>query len=58
MPENKLTITLTDDQRKQIKDATGESITELSIDLGSTGLLTDVELEQVGGGYYKIHLEP
>ncbi len=50
MAENKLTIALTSDQQKQIKDATGESITELKIDLGSTGDLTDVELEQVAGG--------
>ena len=58
MAENKLTIALTDEQQKQIKDATGKSITELNIDLGSTGHLTDVELEQVAGGYYKIHIEP
>jgi hypothetical protein len=50
MAENKLTIKLTDEQQKQIKAATGESITELKIDLGSTGDLTDVELEQVAGG--------
>ncbi len=37
MAENKLTIALTDEQQKQIKDATGEGITELNIDLGSTG---------------------
>lgn len=37
--------------QKQIKDATGESVTELSIDLDSTGHLTDVELEQVSGGF-------
>ncbi len=50
MAENKLTIKLTGDQQKQIKDATGESITELKIDLGSTGQLTEVDLEQVVGG--------
>jgi hypothetical protein len=58
MVENKLTIALTDEQQKQIKDATGKSINELNIDLGSTGQLTDVELEQVAGGYYKIHIAP
>ncbi len=51
MAENKLTIRLTDDQQKQIKVATGQSITELNIDLDSTGQLTDVELEQVAGGF-------
>ncbi len=58
MADNKLTIALTDDQQKQIKDATGESITELNIDLDSTGHLTEVELEQVAGGMssqYKTH---
>ncbi len=50
MADNKLSIALTEDQQKQIKDATGESITELNIDLGSTGYLTEVELEQVVGG--------
>ncbi len=50
MAENKLTIKLTGDQQKQIKDATGESITELKIDLGSTGQLTEADLEQVVGG--------
>ncbi len=50
MAENKMTIALTDDQQKQIRDATGESITELTIDFGSTGRLTDLELEQVAGG--------
>ncbi|MGA7410842.1 MAG: hypothetical protein WBW33_10175 [Bryobacteraceae bacterium] len=53
MAENKLTIKLTDEQQKQIKDATGKSITELNIDLASTGQLTEVELEQVAGGEYK-----
>ena len=56
MAENKLTIALTDDQQKQIRDATGESIIELTIDLGSTGHLSDADLEKVVGGYYKIHL--
>ena len=50
MPESKLTIALTEEQQKQIKDATGESITELNIDLSSTGHLTETDLEQVVGG--------
>ncbi len=51
MAENKLTIALTDEQQKQIKDATGKSINELNIDLGSTGQLTEGDLEQVVGGF-------
>jgi hypothetical protein len=50
MAGNKLTIKLTADQQKQIKDATGKSITELNIDLAATGGLSDKELEQVAGG--------
>ena len=47
---NKVTIKLTNDQQKQIKDATGRSITELNLDLAGTGNLTEKELGQVSGG--------
>ena len=47
---NKLTITLTDVQQKQIRDATGKAITELIIDLASTGNLSDEDLKQISGG--------
>ena len=50
MAGNNLTIKLTDDQQKQIKAATGKSVTELSIELAFTGHLTDKELEQAAGG--------
>ena len=50
MAGNKLTIKLTDDQQNQIKSATGKSITELNIDLGSAGHLTEKDLENVAGG--------
>jgi len=50
MAGRNLTIRLTDDQQKQIKDATGKNLTELSIDLASTGHLTEMELEGVAGG--------
>jgi hypothetical protein len=50
MAGNKLTIKLTGDQQKQIKDATGKSITELNIDLASAGGLSQKELDQVAGG--------
>ena len=53
MAGNKLTIKLTDDQQKQIKDATGKSIKELNIDLGSSGALSEKELANVAGGYLK-----
>ena len=50
MAGKNLTIKLTDGQQKQIKDVTGKNLTELNIDLASTGHLTDKELEQVAGG--------
>ena len=50
MAGKKLTIKLTDDQKNQIKNATGKNITELNIDLGSTGHLSEQDLENVAGG--------
>jgi hypothetical protein len=50
MAGNKLTIKLTDDQQKQIKDATGKSITELNIDTAAMSALTDEQLGQASGG--------
>jgi len=50
MAGSRLTIKLTDDQQKQIRDATGKSLAELNIDLASSGHLTDQDLERVAGG--------
>jgi hypothetical protein len=58
MAGNKLTIRLTDDQQKQIKDATGRSITELNIDLAATGNLSEKDLEQLAGGVQKVRESP
>ena len=46
----KLTIKLTEEQQKQIKDATGKSLTELSIDVTAAGNLGEKDLDQVAGG--------
>ena len=46
----KLTINLTDDQQKQIKDATGKAITQLSFDTAAISKLTDEDLDRVAGG--------
>ena len=54
----KLTIKLTEDQQKQIKAATGKSITELNIDLASTGHLTEKELGEVAGGVVRDKTSP
>ncbi len=50
MAGNKLTIQLTEDQQKQIKDATGKSIKELSIPIAATRDLSDNDLDHVSGG--------
>ncbi len=50
MAGNKLTIKLTDEQQKQIKSATGKSISELMIDVAATGDLTKGDLDKVAGG--------
>jgi hypothetical protein len=50
MEGGKLTIKLTEEQQKLIKDATGRSITELSIDTAGISALSEEELEKVSGG--------
>jgi hypothetical protein len=53
MAENILKIKLTDDQQKQIKGATGKSITELNIDTAAMSALTDEQLGLLSGGVGK-----
>jgi hypothetical protein len=50
MAGNILTINLTDEQQQQIRAATGKNISELNIDLSSTGSLSEQELDKVTGG--------
>jgi len=50
MAGKKLTIQLTADQQNQVKAATGKSITELHLDLGTAGSLGEKELDNVAGG--------
>ena len=47
MPTRELTIQLTEDQQKQIKNATGKTVTELSIDPDQ---LSQKDLEKAAGG--------
>ena len=54
MAGNKLTIRLTAEQQKQIENATGKRITELNIDLASTGQLNEEDLQQLSGGVQKV----
>ena len=48
--KNMLTMKLTREQQKQIADATGKTITTLSIDVTRFASLSDEELGQVTGG--------
>ena len=50
MAGNILTISLTNEQRQQIRAATGKNLSTLNIDLTSTGNLTDKDLDNVAGG--------
>ena len=50
MKDKQVTIQLTSEQRKQIAERTGRNVSELNIDLASTGNLSEKDLEQVSGG--------
>ena len=45
-----VTLTLTPEQRKQFKDATGQDATELHLNVETKGQLSDAELGKVAGG--------
>ena len=57
MAGTKLTIKLTDDQQNQIRIATGKTITELNIDLGTTGNLSEHDLDKIAGGNDLTHFK-
>jgi hypothetical protein len=46
----KMTIQLTSEQQKQIKNATGKDATELNLSFGSQGELSESDLGLVQGG--------
>jgi hypothetical protein len=50
MAGKKVTINLTSEQQKQIKDATGKSIKELNVDVSTIGELSEKDLEGLSGG--------
>jgi len=50
MKGSKVTIQLTNEQQKQVKDATGKSLTSVNISLSASGELAEAELAQVAGG--------
>jgi hypothetical protein len=45
-----ITIKLNDDQQKQIREATGKTVTELTLGPAATGQLSDQALEGTVGG--------
>ena len=50
MTRNKLNIRLTDDQQKQIKDATGKHLSKLTITSHGPSALSEQDLDKVVGG--------
>lgn len=50
MEASKLTISLTDDQQKQFREATGETVTELTLAPAAANELSDQQLDGVVGG--------
>jgi hypothetical protein len=50
MAGNTLTVRLTDDQQKQIQEATGKKVTALNIDLMAADQLSQSDLDSVCGG--------
>jgi hypothetical protein len=53
---NKLTLELTDEQQKQIRESTGENITKVTFNLAAKGELTENQLGQVVGGAVNAYL--
>jgi hypothetical protein len=50
MANKNLTLKLTAHQQKQIKEATGKDVSEISLKLAATGQLSENDLEKVAAG--------
>jgi hypothetical protein len=50
MATNKLTLKLTDEQQQQIREATGQAITELTFESVAKSELSEQEMDGVVGG--------
>ena len=50
MANKNLTLKLTANQQKQIKEATGKDVSEIRLKLAATGQLSEKDLEQVSAG--------
>jgi len=53
MANKNLKLKLTNDQQRQIREATGKDISELNIEVASTGQLTEKDLDRVAAGATK-----
>lgn len=51
MAQDKVTIRLTDDQQKQVQEATGEKVKALNIDMMAADQLSQSDLNSVSGGF-------
>jgi hypothetical protein len=58
MAGNILTISLTDQQKQQIRAATGKNISELNIDLSSTGSLSEKISIKWPGERFTLNMAP
>jgi len=45
-----ITIKLTDEQRKQILNATGKDLNEVRVNVAAAGSLSEMDLDKVAGG--------
>ncbi|HXR17938.1 MAG TPA: hypothetical protein VN777_17220 [Terriglobales bacterium] len=53
MANKNLTLKLTNDQKRQIRETTGKDVSELNIEIASTGQITQEDLEKIAGGASK-----
>jgi len=53
MANKTLKLKLTSEQKRQIREATGKDLSEINVDLTSTGQLSEKDLEQVAAGATK-----
>ena len=53
MANKNLKLKLTDDQQRQIRETTGKDVSELNIEIASTGQVSQEDLEKIAGGYSK-----
>jgi len=53
MANKTLKLKLTNEQKQQIREATGKDVSEVNIDLAPSGQLSEKDLEQVAAGATK-----